>query len=266
MINQWQTTIPAPRLRPSILWLLVAGGALALIQAIVTGGRAASIFGNANLLAPVMVGGIVLSRREGRAIPAGICIAALIVSGSRGAALALALVAVGAYLAGLIGVNEMLAGIVLAGVMLVYRDLTAGRALAGVLAQGPPGMTRADLWRIAVKLWIGHPLTGIGPRGFATVIGIPQSHAHSLYLQVLAEFGLYGAGLLAALVVALKRRATQDQAIWLAYLLLDGLTEVIYWALPVLLVVALIWLALGTPGETRAQLQAAGNQRAARGA
>lgn len=239
-----QITITPPKIRPSILWLLVVGGSLAISEAILTGGRAASLFGNPNLLAPVMVGGIVLSRRQGRALPALVCAAGLIVSGSRGAALALALVTVGVYLAGRIGVNEMLAGIALAGLVLVYRDLTAGRVLAGVLATGPAGMTRGELWRMAVRIWLQNPLTGIGPRGFATAIGIPQAHAHNLYLQVLSEYGLYGAALLAAFIAALAKRATQDQEIWLAFVLVDGLTDVIYWALPVLLVVALIWLAL----------------------
>ena len=83
-------------------------------------------------------------------------------------------------------------------------------------AQGEPTSSRLatgagnryDYWRIAVDTWRDHPLAGVGAGGYdkpyfaqrATAEDIRQPH--SLPLQVLAELGIGGALLLAAVLLA----------------------------------------------------------------
>lgn len=65
---------------------------------------------------------------------------------------------------------------------------------------------RGDIWRNAIDIWKTSPLIGVGPGRFgvsyqATLGGSPPAwwagHAHSIFFQALAEFGLVG---LAALI------------------------------------------------------------------
>lgn len=78
------------------------------------------------------------------------------------------------------------------------------------------GSTRVDLWADAVNLAADHPVRGVGPGEFSTHSPTAGSDpdlvwAHSTPLQVTAETGLIGLGLLVALagwmVVALGRGA-----------------------------------------------------------
>ena len=53
--------------------------------------------------------------------------------------------------------------------------------------------TRSGLWPVALRLWEGHPLFGIGPGNFEDAIGhfLPgvRTHPNSYFLQLLAEGG-----------------------------------------------------------------------------
>lgn len=65
---------------------------------------------------------------------------------------------------------------------------------------------RQDLWRIALRVWGDHPVTGAGPGAFARAnpyaVDTDLAAAHSSLLQVGSELGLVGVGLLGLLVLA----------------------------------------------------------------
>jgi hypothetical protein len=64
----------------------------------------------------------------------------------------------------------------------------------------PAPVSRAALWRVALRLAAGRPLLGIGPDNFrhmyGNYLGLPlwddHVHANSLYLELLADVGLLG--------------------------------------------------------------------------
>lgn len=69
---------------------------------------------------------------------------------------------------------------------------------------------RAELWRLAIEIWKTSPWIGVGAGGFlGSLYEIGSldrqqpfdSYAHNSALQILAEFGLIGAGVIAALTV-----------------------------------------------------------------
>jgi O-antigen ligase len=75
--------------------------------------------------------------------------------------------------------------------------------------------TRSELWRAALKMWLAHPVLGVGGGNYELELpraGVTdaQTHANSLYLQSLAEGGLllFAAvtGTLLAALVTLRRR------------------------------------------------------------
>jgi hypothetical protein len=78
--------------------------------------------------------------------------------------------------------------------------------------QEPP---RQQLWRAALAIFVAHPLLGIGPDGYRLSYGLylqpPRRQwdqrilANSLYLELLADLGLIGAMLCAALLLAILR-------------------------------------------------------------
>lgn len=67
---------------------------------------------------------------------------------------------------------------------------------------------RAELWQIAIGLFLGHPLLGAGPDNFRWLYGPASGHAvwdtrvfsNSLYLELLATVGLVGFAAFALLV------------------------------------------------------------------
>jgi hypothetical protein len=77
------------------------------------------------------------------------------------------------------------------------------------------GSNRYEYWKVALKVAADHPLRGVGSGGFGTewmqrrTIDEVVHDAHSLYLEALAELGIVGLLLLAAVVagIALCARA-----------------------------------------------------------
>jgi hypothetical protein len=93
---------------------------------------------------------------------------------------------------------------------------------------------RNAFWPAFLELWQSAPLVGIGSSGIAVSGGISQEfgHAHSLYIDELARYGLIGfvtqfgaiaVGVLIAIIAA-KRGLPGPLAILLAYLV-TGITE-----------------------------------------
>lgn len=86
-------------------------------------------------------------------------------------------------------------------------------------SSGSEAATRVDIWSSALQLWEQHPVTGVGLGGFPQAysearipgkaflpdtIFEPPPHAHNVFLQALAEEGIFGlVALLAVLAVAL---------------------------------------------------------------
>jgi O-antigen ligase len=67
---------------------------------------------------------------------------------------------------------------------------------------------RGDYWRVALGSFADHPVAGVGTRGFQVEFlrehdtRVFADDAHSLYIETLAELGLVGFLLLAALIAA----------------------------------------------------------------
>jgi hypothetical protein len=77
-------------------------------------------------------------------------------------------------------------------------------------------LPRSALWRAGVKMWLAHPLLGVGPDNFRHVYGKYLDHtafddritANSWYVEVVATTGLIGliAGMLIVIAVAILLR------------------------------------------------------------
>lgn len=212
----WQTWwalvghVAIPPLRPYYAGLLISPNPIATVVL---------IFGSFGL-ATILLGGV--AARLAAVFISGLVLVVALITGSRGAWLGmalgivavvgvalvlqpevrkaarrlartrLALVAIG------IGVPLLVAGVVLA-------------ALSGRLTLDDAGY-RAGFTRASIAMFGSSPLTGVGPAVWATLraanslptdpdLYIP--HAHSIYFQTLAEYGLAGVLAGAALVVAL---------------------------------------------------------------
>ena len=87
--------------------------------------------------------------------------------------------------------------------------------------------TRTDIWRAAVSIWEQHPLLGVGVGGFPVAyaespipgklylpntVFQPPPHAHNLFLNLLAEQGIVGFLVFAALIVVALRTAIRLRA------------------------------------------------------
>jgi O-antigen ligase len=74
---------------------------------------------------------------------------------------------------------------------------------------------RIEIWKIGMRMFMAHPLFGVGPGGFRWAVGIYQSPeqldkygrdlggsiiAHSLFVELLAELGIAGAFVVLALL------------------------------------------------------------------
>jgi hypothetical protein len=131
------------------------------------------------------------------------------------------------------------------------------------------GSNRPEYWRVALKAWEEDPLKGVGSSGFA-VEWIKKRHitegvhdAHSLEIETLAELGLVGAAILAALigaaVVGVRRAHGADPALAagpLAALVVWGLHASLDWdwEMPALTLVAVILLGMLLAQADRAEV------------
>ncbi len=77
-------------------------------------------------------------------------------------------------------------------------------------------LSRLALWGTAATMFIEHPVLGVGYGDYRALYGdyltevdVDQLDAHNLYLQLLAETGIFGFALFMALMVLLLRRAVQ---------------------------------------------------------
>jgi O-antigen ligase len=163
---------------------------------------------------------------------AGVMLLACVVSLSRGGALAMGAVLLYCWITSSrrwLGV--VLAVLVISGLALVPDDLTSGgRRTAGVEAPSllarywgevktstdtteSTADLRLELWQIAFRMFLAHPLAGVGPGNFIWNITEYQSQeqfdkygrelmafTHSLYLELLADLGIAGSVLFLMIV------------------------------------------------------------------
>lgn len=184
-------------------------------------GRATAGFSQPNqlggflvVLVPLALAGTAIARRGRTVFLAAALVAAIGVyaSFSRGALIGLALVP----LIFLRGWRLWLLGPIVALVAALAAPGIIQERFATLNSSGPAYSTRQDIWRAALNIWEQHPVIGVGLGGFpeaysrARIPGklfLPRStfepppHAHDLWLQLLAEEGLFGALTFAALVI-----------------------------------------------------------------
>jgi hypothetical protein len=109
---------------------------------------------------------------------------------------------------------------------------------------------RYAYWKVALRSFADHPLTGVGSGGFQAEwlrerpFPEPVRDAHSLYLETPAELGLVGLALLALLIgsVAVTARAAGPAAALAAWALHAGADW--DWELPALTLVAIVLAGL----------------------
>ncbi|MBK9243943.1 MAG: O-antigen ligase C-terminal domain-containing protein [Burkholderiales bacterium] len=123
-----------------------------------------------------------------------------------------------------------------------------GRCVTGAARLAVPNEAgteiRLDLWRQAIEVWGASPLIGVGAFNFLPTVyqmeTLDKHHAFDIYphntaLQLLAEFGLVGAGALVAIfiywiakLVLARRSLTSHDAVllvWLAIISVHALLE-----------------------------------------
>lgn len=221
----------------SIAYGIVSGGLTTSTSAIATGseGRLEGGQGDPNFLAagivPAIILGIVLfttSRRPwlrwGIAGCVGLLALGLVASGSRGGVLA----ALAAMLAALVFFKRQ------RGQVLVFISLAMGVAAAWfavsphawdrVTEFDSGGSGRTQLWTIAWRMFIDHPINGVGLFNYSAVapdyasqpgalyrLDLIFEHsaqvAHNVYVQALAETGVVGLGLFLAVALLSMKAA-----------------------------------------------------------
>ena len=153
-----------------------------------------------------------------------ICLVAVILTFSRSALVALALIVmVVAWRAtGWRGVAAAISGLVVIGA--TYVLLTGMEALEGI--PGIADQQRLDAWGAAFRMWLDRPLTGAGFRAFEWLhadYGSPLLDApHNEWLRLLAEEGIVGGLLGIALVGFVLRSASGERPAALAGLALTA--------------------------------------------
>jgi O-antigen ligase/tetratricopeptide (TPR) repeat protein len=205
VLNAWMIwwdlvgRIAIPPLRPAYLGLLISPNPLATVV-LALGALGVASTGLGGRVGRVAIGGIVL-----------LVLTATFITGSRGAwlgtAFGIAAVAVAGVLArrenrvrALALLRTRSAAMALIVVVPLFIGAGALAALSGRLSLDDFGF-RAGFTRASLQMFQESPLTGVGPgtwgvlRASHTTAPDPDlyiPHAHSIYLQVLAEFGLIG--------------------------------------------------------------------------
>jgi O-antigen ligase len=207
---------PADRTRLISIWVAVASiisGAtvlqflgVAALGRSYGGTRAAGSFEDPNLFGVYLVLSLALAfssnnavRRPVRLLEVAIMLAAVTMTGSRTALIAIAVMAALALaMAGRRGGLRVTAGVTaVLGAAAVFSgqfselalgsDDPLGRQLS--IAQGASTDVRFELWGAAMSQWSDHPILGAGPGSFQGLGGLV---AHSTYLTFMSEGGLLG--------------------------------------------------------------------------
>ncbi|HET7697849.1 MAG TPA: O-antigen ligase family protein [Vicinamibacterales bacterium] len=211
--------------------LLRTGDAIAALPDVLTTTRISAPYGDPNatgsffaLLLPVAIGLTTQSagrRRWYYAAVSALIAAALWISGSRAALIAVAVVAIGALVLARRGaaipkrIGMAMAG---AAVLLLLALAFPNPLFDRASTSGALGI-RAEMARVATRLWLSSPVLGVGVGQFLEKSGsfvqdeyvrtlYGRENAHNNFLQILAELGAAGAAAFAlAVVVALAHPA-----------------------------------------------------------
>ena len=116
----------------------------------------------------------------------------------------------------LILLGGLIAGFVFFPAPEVHRRLSTLREAD----ETPSAQTRFEVWRNTAAIWRDHPLVGCGPGSFRNVYPLYKTsdsrkgalHAENEYLEVLAEMGLVGTGLVLFAAVAFVRAVRSPEA------------------------------------------------------
>lgn len=92
-------------------------------------------------------------------------------------------------------------------------DTASGVPPGGAMPSLPATVRRLDLWTAAARMWLERPILGIGPDNFRHLYGRylglddwdRRLHSNSLYLELLAGWGLAGTLVFAAFAVLILR-------------------------------------------------------------
>jgi O-antigen ligase len=174
-------------------WIVVAVACLGIFLAFATTSRAPTLFFIA-VGSALTIGALAISRHRGRAL-------------GRAAAVILGTVVVFVALAGVLPERSPARFGLLLDIAGEVMDDPAptvggeGPEPSPDVEEPPTGgqsvARRADLFRTALRLFVDHPVIGIGTSGYETAAG--YEYPHNLVLHVASEFGLLGLALLGAL-------------------------------------------------------------------
>ena len=152
---------------------------------------------------PLAVGLVLWNRVRWLQVYAGGCalviLGALVVTASRGALLGLAGAACGLGWFWLAGRSDSLRRVLQPALLGLLALLSVGGLV--IFGGDSSGVNRLALWRSTLTMLSDYPLTGAGLDQFKYriddyaspyIYGQSQPHAHNLFLQSLAEFGLFG--------------------------------------------------------------------------
>jgi O-antigen ligase len=154
---------------------------------------------------------------------AGALLFSLFVASSRAAVfVALALMMVLAAVRGTSASKRLTIALVLVAALAVMVKPDVWHKQLKMMASQDVLAHRGGVWRIALETWMAHPVFGVGMTNMAVVtreqakearlalgtqydatVHFDVGHAHSLYLNTLAERGLVGAAILAAILAVL---------------------------------------------------------------
>lgn len=114
----------------------------------------------------------------------------------------------------------------LVGLTLILLPLVPPRVVlrlegTGAAVDGGDLNERTEIWNEAVRIFRDHPLTGIGGGAFKSAAVAVNKNGHNFVLALLAEVGIIGFGLFAALLViavlALRRQDRLLAGMWAAF-------------------------------------------------
>ncbi|HET8603402.1 MAG TPA: O-antigen ligase family protein [Marmoricola sp.] len=116
-----------------------------------------------------------------------------------------------------IGGAVAFAGMSLAALPLVPPKVIERLAGTGADLQGGTLNERTDIWSEAIRIFVGHPVIGIGSGAFRDADTAVNQVGHNIVLTLLAEVGIIGFGLYLGMVLACLRslRGQPDLLRWM---------------------------------------------------